>query len=72
MNKHTFPIRYFFSIKVPVKLPRIVFPPTIIQQMDVRMNFVQPLDLQCLPTISADCVVEDVSRHLDIPTLDFF
>ena len=39
--------------------------------MDVRKNFVQeePLDLQCLTKIWA--VVEDVSIHLDILTLEF-
>ena len=38
--------------------------------MGVHINFVRaiPQDLQCLPRISAMCVVEDVSTRLDIVT----
>ena len=59
-------------IQAPAKLPRTVFP-TRVQQVDVRINFVleEPLDLQCLTIILATCVVEDVSKLLDILTLEF-
>ena len=51
-------------IKVPIELPRIVFPITVLP-MGV------PHDRQCLTRISATCVVEDVSVRLDILTLEF-
>ena len=61
-----------FAIFFPIGLPRTVCP-TVAQQVGVRTKFVQevPLDLQCLTTIWAICVVEDVSPNLDILTLEF-
>ena len=51
---------------------RTVFP-TKIEQVDVRLNFVQeePMDLQCLTMILVICVENDVSIFLDILTLEF-
>ena len=42
--------------------------------MDVRTSFVreEPLGLRCLTKVLATCVVEDVSIHLDIQTLEFW
>ena len=59
-------------IQVPIELPRIVFPTTILP-MGVHIIFVQevPQDLQCLHRISAICVVEDVSIRPDILTQEF-
>ena len=41
--------------------------------MDDRASFVQevPRDLQCCPMILAICVVEDVSKNLDILIWEF-
>ena len=52
---------------------RIVFPITI-QPMGDHINFFQdvPRDLQCLPMSLAICVVEDISKRLDILTLEFW
>ena len=72
-SKKTFPSRYFFPIQVPIEFLRTVFP-TAIWLMDDRTSFVQevPHDLHCLTMISAICVVEDVSKHLHIPTEEFW
>ena len=63
------PYPVLFSIHVPSELPRTAFL-TRAQQLGVRTNFVQeePLDLQCLTTIWAIYVVDDVSTYLDILT----
>ena len=47
-------------IRVPIELPRSVFPITILPMGD-HTHFVQdePQDLQCLPKTSATCVVEE-------------
>ena len=47
--------------------------PITIQLMGDQKSFVQevPRDLQCFHMILATCVVEDVSRHLNIPFQDF-
>ena len=54
----------------PLKLLQIVFP-TIIRQVG-NIDFVQegPLDLQCSTNILASCVVDNVSKYLDILTLE--
>ena len=46
--------------------------PTIIQQVDDGTDFVQegPLDLRCLTKVWATCEMEDVSKYLDILTLE--
>ena len=52
---------------------RTFFKSSFPQQSD-HTDFVQdePQDLRCLTKISATCVVEDVSKYLDIPTLEFW
>ena len=59
-------------IQVPTELFRLVSP-AISGLVGDRTDFVheEPLDLQCLPTSLAICVVEDVSIHLDNLTLQF-
>ena len=44
-----------------------------IRRMDDRTTFVQelPQDLQIFPMVLAICVVEDVSKHLDILISEF-
>ena len=66
------PNSVLLPIQAQAELPRTIFP-TRDQQVGVRMNFVQeePLDLQCWSMILAMYVVEDVSRYLDIPILEF-
>ena len=56
-------------IQAPIELSRLVFPITILP-IGVHFNFVRevPQDLQCLPKIFAICVVNDISKHLDILT----
>ena len=73
MNNKTFPIRYFFSIQVPVGFSQIAFPIRH-QQVGWHSNFAQeePLGLRCLTNILATCVVENVSTYLDILALDFW
>ena len=46
--------------------------PTRGLRVGVRTNFVQePRGLQCLTKMWATCVMEDVSKYLDILTLEF-
>ena len=60
-----------FPIQDPLKLPQTVFP-TRAQQVGDHTDVVQeePLDLQCSTKILATCVLEDVSKYLDILTLE--
>ena len=59
-------------MQVPIQLLRIVSPMTI-QPMGAHISFVQdvPRDLQYFPMIRDICVVEEVSKHLDIPFSEF-
>ena len=61
-----------FPIQAPSILPRTVIP-TRDQQVGVRTSFVQeePLDLRYLPKMLAICVVEGVSKYLDILSSEF-
>ena len=70
MNKKDILNSVLSPIQAPTELPRTVFP-TRHLRVGVRTNFVQeePPDLQCLTKILATCVVEDVSKNLDILTL---
>ena len=60
-----------FPTQVPTELPRTVFP-TRSQQVDLLTNFVleELLDLSCWTMISAFGVVRNISKHLDIVTLE--
>ena len=67
MNKQTSQFGTF-PIQVPFKLPRTVFP-----HVGVRTDVDPkgPLGHPCLTMIWATCVVEDVSKYLDVLTLEF-
>ena len=61
------PSSILFPIQAPIEPLRTVAPSSD-QQVGVRKKFVRevPQDLHCLTRISAICVVENVSIHLDI------
>ena len=71
-EQRNIPNSVLFPIPVPVEFLRTVFP-TRDQQVSVRTHFVQEelLGRHCLTMTLAICVVEYVSKSLDILTSEF-
>ena len=73
MHRTSIPSLVLSPIHFPIELFGIVFP-TVIRHVGDHTDFVQQEQpvLQCSTKMLATCVVEDVSKNLDILTLESF